>query len=80
MTQWDVNEWRFPHGQHPCVIISPSARCQNPDFDAVNILACSSQRNQRTARVHEFILDTADGLDWETLVRCDFIFVAKNPN
>ena len=42
----------------------------------VNLLMCSSQRASRPARAHEVMLDTADGLDWETVCRCDIIFLA----
>jgi mRNA-degrading endonuclease toxin of MazEF toxin-antitoxin module len=77
MKQWDTNQWVFPHGSHPCIIISPTARCQNPDFDTVNVLACQSHRAQRLPRESEFRLDAADGMDWETLVRCDFIWAVR---
>lgn len=74
MKQWDTNQWVFPHGSHPCIIVSPTARCQNPDFSTVNVLACQSQRAQRQPRENELVIDQADGMDWETLVRCDFIW------
>lgn len=77
MKQWDTCQWNFPHGQHPCVIISPDARCQNAAFETVNIIAGQSQRAKRTANQIECLLDSADGMDWETLVRCDFIWVAR---
>ena len=35
---------------------------------------CSSQRANRPAEANEFILDTADGLDWQTLCKCDVIY------
>ena len=74
MKQWDTNQWVFPHGTHPCVIISPTARCQNADFENVNVLACQSHRAARLPKINEFILDAADGMDWDTLVKCDFIW------
>ena len=49
----------------------------SPDFDTVNVLASQSRRAQRLPRDNEFLIDAADGLDWETLVRCDFIWVAR---
>ena len=77
MKLWDTYQWVFPHGTHPCVIISPTARCLNSAFETVNVLACQSQRAARPPKPHEFLLDAADGLDWETLVRCDFQWVAR---
>lgn len=76
MKQWDTMEWEFPHGRHPCVIISTNDRCSNPALPTVNVLACQSQRAQRGARLNEVILDAADGMDWETLCRVDFVWVA----
>jgi len=75
--QWDTCQWDFPHGSHPCVIISPDARCQNSAFETVNILAGQSHRAKRSANAIECLLDVSDGMDWETLVRCDFIWVAR---
>ena len=77
MNQWDTYDYEFPHGKHPCVVLSRTARCQNADFDTVNILSASSHRALRLPHEHEFILDAADGMDWETLVRLDFVWVAK---
>ena len=76
MKQWDTSQWEFPHGNHPCVIISPSARCQNSAFETVNILACQSRRATRDPLEHEGLLDVEDGMDWPTLVRVDFLWVA----
>lgn len=77
MRQWDTFDCAFPHGVHPCVIFSRTARCENPAFPTVNVLACSTQRTNRPPRDNEIILDVDDGMDWPTLVRLDFIWVAK---
>jgi len=77
MKPWEVWDWEFPHGKHPAVIVSPEARCLNTDIQTVNILGCSSRRASRAAEIHEVLLDEADGLDWETLCRCDVLFLAK---
>ena len=77
MKQWDTYPWVFPHGSHPCIVISPPARVTNPDCETVNLLACSTQRASRQALAHEVLLDEADGVDWETLVRCDVIWLAN---
>ena len=77
MKQWEVWQWEFPHGTHPAVIFSPEARCANPDIQTVNVLGCSSQRARRQPEVHEVLLDREDGLDWETLCRCDVLFLAR---
>lgn len=77
MNQWEVWQWEFPHGSHPAVIISPPDRCSNPDFQTVNVVGCSSQRAQRKPHLHEVLLTPEDGLDWETLCRCDVLFLAR---
>ena len=74
MIQWDTSQWTFPHGTHPCVILSRTGRCQNPAFDTVNVLACQSQRAQRPANDLESLLDLEDGMDWPTIVRVDFVW------
>lgn len=61
--------WAQPH---PCVIVSHPDRAdrKNP----VEVIMCSSQRATRAAETHEIILDTADGLDWQTICKCDVIY------
>ena len=76
MRQWDTYQWQFPHGDHPCIVISPPARCANPDCKTVNVLGCSSQRSTREPLTHEILLDVVDGMDWPTLARCDVIYLA----
>src|SRR5436189_2019965 len=72
--QWDVANFDFPApvGEHPVVIVS------NPDRAAraklVNVLYCTTQRQTRPAGPDEVLLNSADGLDWETYCRCDHIF------
>ena len=74
MKQWDI--FMFPFSKerrHPAVIISNDETCQNPDIEEVNALLCTSVRVNRAPKTTEEILDEADGLDWQTLVRCDKI-------
>lgn len=76
MKPFEVYDWAFEFGTHPAIIVSPAGRCANADLDTVNVIACSSQRAARPARVHEVLLDEADGLEWETLARCDVLYLA----
>ncbi|MCI0539963.1 MAG: type II toxin-antitoxin system PemK/MazF family toxin [Verrucomicrobiales bacterium] len=75
MKPWDIYTWDFPGiGPHPAVIISHQDRVDlKPE---VCVLLCSSQRANRPAKAHEVLLNGADGLDWETLVKCDIIYAA----
>jgi hypothetical protein len=41
------------------------------------VLIGSSQRATRSARENEILLNGADGLDWETLVKCDLMYLVE---
>jgi mRNA-degrading endonuclease toxin of MazEF toxin-antitoxin module len=73
LTQWDIYTFDFAKaGTHPAVIISHPDRVARAQ--AFNVLLCSSQRASREPKENEVILDREDGLDWETLVRCDMMY------
>ena len=55
---------------HPVVIFSSDERAAARKH--VNGLICVTLRG-RPLVLHEVLLDRADGLDWETAVRCDLI-------
>jgi PemK-like, MazF-like toxin of type II toxin-antitoxin system len=78
MKQWDI--FIFPHPSsedpHPCVILSNDGICKNQQLEFVNVLICSTVRPpNRPQKANEVYLNEADGLDWKTLVKCDFIYV-----
>jgi mRNA-degrading endonuclease toxin of MazEF toxin-antitoxin module len=66
---WQPAGWPEPH---PAVVISHPDRAAKKDM--VEVLMCSTQPTTRTNKVHEVILDQADGLDWPTLCKCDLIY------
>jgi len=71
---WDIYSWQAPGWPepHPAVIISEANRVAiKPQ---VNVLLCSSKETKRPAGPTEVILDSADGLDWPTLCKCDLIY------
>lgn len=71
MRQWDI--FLFPFTEelpHPVVILSIDERAAARKH--VNGLLCVSLRD-RPLGLHEVLLDKADGLDWESAVRCDLI-------
>jgi len=75
MNQWDIFSWSFPEaGTHPAVIVSHPDRVGRKPY--VNVLYCASQRASRPAEGFEVMLDETDGLDWETLCRCDLLYFA----
>jgi mRNA-degrading endonuclease toxin of MazEF toxin-antitoxin module len=76
MKQWDIWMCDFADaGPHPAVVISHPDRVAHAPL--VNVLIGSSQRANRPARENEILLTGADGLDWETLVKCDLMYLVE---
>jgi hypothetical protein len=65
LNQWETYDWEFPHGKHPCIVISPQARAANPAIDTVNVLGASSARASTPPSLHQVLLDKEDGMDWK---------------
>lgn len=75
MKPWEIWTWNFPGaGPHPAVILGTDERVGRKP--RVNVLMCLTQAARRNAEVSEVILDKADGLDWETLCKCDIVYMA----
>ena len=73
MKAWDIYTFDFAGaGPHPAVIVSHPDRVAHADW--VNVLICTTQRAARPPRETEVHLNGADGLDWETLCRCDLLW------
>lgn len=75
MNAWDIHSADLGWGLHPVVIVSHPLRAAHKDF--IEILDCSTQRAARPPRTTEVLLDHADGLDWQTLCKCDCIFAVE---
>jgi mRNA-degrading endonuclease toxin of MazEF toxin-antitoxin module len=73
---WDIYTWDFPEaGPHPAVIISSPERTARKPW--VSVLLGTSQRATRSPEPTEVLLNGADGLDWETLIKCDLIHAVR---
>ena len=71
--QFDVWRFDFPkRGEHPVILVSHPDRCARGEV--VNVLYCTSQRQSRPPKPYEVMLDTADGMDWETFCDCSLMF------
>jgi mRNA-degrading endonuclease toxin of MazEF toxin-antitoxin module len=71
--------WRivFPtRGEHPVVLISHPDRCARAAI--VSVLYCTSQRQSRKPHPFEVMLDSADGMDWETFCDCSHIYSVES--
>lgn len=76
MKQWDIWTCDFAEaGPHPAIIVSHPDRVSRAPL--VNVLIGSSQKAGRPARENEIMLNGADGLDWETLVKCDLMYLVE---
>ena len=76
MKHWGI--WKFPYPSpdkpHWFVIISPSAWCENANNAVINGLLCTTLRPVgRALKSHEVRLDAADGMEWDTVVKCSHI-------
>ena len=72
--QFDVWRFNFPErGEHPVVLISHPSLCAHASV--VNALYCTTQRQSRTIKAHEVLLDKADGFDWETFCDCSRMYL-----
>ena len=76
MKAWDIYTFDFAGaGPHPAVIVSHPDRVAHAEW--VNVLICTTQRAGRPPRENEVRLNGADGLDWETLCRCDLLWLVE---
>jgi mRNA-degrading endonuclease toxin of MazEF toxin-antitoxin module len=76
MKQWEI--WKFPYPSadraHWFVIVSSPAWCGNEQNLVVNGLLCTTLRPPgRELKTHEVRLDAADGMDWDTVVKCSHV-------
>ena len=71
--QFDIWEFNFPdRGLHSVVLISHPDLCARAKH--VNVLYCTSQRQSRKPYPFEVMLDTEDGLNWETFCDCSILW------
>jgi hypothetical protein len=76
--QFDVWRYVFSNkgGEHPVVLISHPDSCARQKY--INVLFCTSQRQNRQPHPHEVMLNGADGMDWETFCDCSVLWVVES--
>lgn len=76
--QFDVWRYRFPDkgGEHPVILISHPDICARAAV--VNVLFCTSQRQNRRPHHYEVLLNGEDGMDWETFCDCTCLYAVKS--
>ena len=60
---------------HPAAIISHSLPVERKPV--VEVLLCATLRGDARPAGHEVLLNSADGLDWKTLCRCDLLWLVE---
>ena len=74
---FDVWEFDFPiKRNHPVIVISPPDRAAKAK--TINVLFCTSQRQSRKPYPFEVMLDSADGMDWETFCNCAVLYLVPS--
>jgi mRNA-degrading endonuclease toxin of MazEF toxin-antitoxin module len=75
--QFEVWRFNFPDkGEHPVVLISHPDICARSAV--INVLFCTSQRQDRKPYPYEIMLNSAEGLDWETLCDCSTMYAIRS--
>ncbi len=78
MKQWEIYDYPFLREQpHPVVILTPDERLRLPQLDRLNGLICVTLRGGRELKPYEVRLNSADGFDWATACRCDFMYALE---
>jgi len=74
MKTFDIFSWQPPQWPepHPAIVVSHPDRTARKDW--IEVILASTKEARQTPAANEFILDTADGLDWPTIVKCDLIY------
>ena len=77
MKPWEIWQCPFPWGEHPAVILSNAIRVVRKE--EIVVLSCRTMQPAtfREPLETESLLDTADGLNWKTLCRCDLLYTIK---
>jgi mRNA-degrading endonuclease toxin of MazEF toxin-antitoxin module len=76
--QFEIWTYDFKNkgGPHPVVLISHPERCAHSKI--VNVLYCTSQRQNRQPYDNEVMLIGSDGRTWETLCDCSIMYAVPS--
>ena len=62
---------------HPAVVLSHEARLTNTKMERINVLMGTKKQPAEQAREHHVVLNSADGLEFMTLIDCAFIYTVR---
>jgi len=78
MHQWDIVQVRVSskdRDAHPAVVLSCEEDCLDPEFLRVNVLYGSKRPPAAALEPWQVLLNSADGLDFQTSVDCGVIYL-----
>lgn len=77
LRQWDVIRVRFratDRDQHPAVVVSNDEICTDPRITRVNVLHGTKTAPGNPPRIHQALLNSADGLEFLTAMDCAYLY------
>jgi hypothetical protein len=80
LRRWDVVFVRVEGSEsegHPGVVLSEQSMLDDPRQLRINVLMGTKKQPAQGAGTHHVLLNSADGLDFLTLVDCSFVFTAR---
>lgn len=82
LRQWDVVRVRFratDRDRHPAVVISNDEICADARVGRVNVLHGTKTAPGNPPRIHQALLNSADGLEFLTAMDCAYLYsIAKS--
>jgi hypothetical protein len=80
LRQWDVVMVKIRETDavaHPAVVVSDNETCTNPAALRLNVLFGTKKQPRETAGLRDVRLNSAEGLEFATLVGCGFFYVVN---
>ncbi len=80
LRRWEVVFVRIEGSEaegHPGVVLSEQSILDDPRQIRINVLIGTKKLPAQSAGTHHVILNSADGLEFLTLVDCSFVFTAR---
>jgi hypothetical protein len=78
LRQWDVVKVRInpeDRDEHPAIVMTCDEFCADEKKLRVNVLYGTTRRPGDSPRVHEIVLNGADGLDRATIFSCGVFYI-----
>lgn len=80
LRRWDVVFVRVEPSDatgHPGIILSHDGILDDAKQDRINVLVGTKKQPAQSAGAHQVLLNSAEGLEFLTLVDCSFVFTAR---